>query len=102
MLRREKFTVRFRITPEERDGLLTLIDTRADIVTPLSSLPIVVRDVKDEIVLATAIAGNADFIVTGDQDLLVLDGDPVIGKLRIVTVRAFLAALDAPTASQDS
>ena len=33
-------------------------------------------------------------MITGDSDLLVLAGDPRLGKLRIVTVAAFLALLD--------
>lgn len=95
VLRREKFTVRYRIRAEIRDELLDLIDTRAIIVTPHQSVPIAVRDPKDEIVLATALAGNADYIVTGDEDLLVLNGEPAIGKVQIVTVREFLSVLEA-------
>jgi putative PIN family toxin of toxin-antitoxin system len=41
-------------------------------VEPAALSP-VCRDPEDDIVLATAIAGRADAIVTGDDDLLVLD-----------------------------
>jgi predicted nucleic acid-binding protein len=56
----------------------------------------------DERILGAALAGNADFLVTGDEDLLVLAGDPRLGSLRIVTVAAFLAILGglAPTADE--
>ncbi|HEX5501645.1 MAG TPA: hypothetical protein VFW96_03425 [Thermomicrobiales bacterium] len=48
-------------------------------------------------VLAAALGGSADYRVTGDDDLLALAGDPRLGALRIVTVRAFLDLLaDAP------
>ena len=57
---------------------------------------------KAETVLATALAGIADYLVTGDQDLLVLDGDPAIGALRIVTVREFLAAVKSPTTDSEA
>ena len=47
------------------------------------------RDPDDDVVLGTALAGRADCIVTGDQDLLVLD--PFQG----IRVRAPAAFLDA-------
>lgn len=93
VLQREKF-VRFGLTAERRSGLLSLIDAKAAYVEPDCTLPRVVRDPKDEIVLATALAGHADFLVTGDADLLVLKDHPLIGLLRILTVREFLAIVD--------
>jgi hypothetical protein len=50
------------------------------------------RDPQDDLVLATAIAGRADTIVTGDEDLLVLD--PFEG-IRILTLAAFMALVEA-------
>jgi putative PIN family toxin of toxin-antitoxin system len=94
VLRREKLAVRFGITAEIRDTLLTFIDSKAAFVAPVSPLDITVRDPKDGIVLATALGGRADYLVTGDADLLVLRDDPRVGTLRIVTVREFLELLD--------
>jgi putative PIN family toxin of toxin-antitoxin system len=65
----------------------------AERITPASPLPLAVRDPKDEPILATALDGKADYLVTGDKDLLVLAGDPRLGTLRIVTVAEFLAIL---------
>ena len=48
----------------------------------------VCRDPKDNMLLELAVSGEADYIITGDQDLLVLD--PFRG-IRIVTPDAFLA-----------
>ena len=48
--------------------LLALIVERAEVVEPALNPP-ACRDPDDEIVLAIAIAGKADFIVTGDDDL---------------------------------
>jgi len=45
------------------------------------------RDPKDNFLLNLAIDGKADFLVTGDKDLLVLDK---IGDTRIITMREFL------------
>jgi putative PIN family toxin of toxin-antitoxin system len=47
----------------------------------------VVRDPDDNAFVNLAIDGAADFLVTGDQDLLVLG---TVGKSRIVTPAAFL------------
>jgi hypothetical protein len=46
----------------------------------------VCRDPKDNFLLSLSKDGNADYLLTGDADLLVLD---VFGKTRICTIRAF-------------
>lgn len=51
----------------------------------------VCRDPEDDKFLACALAAGADYIVTEDKDLLVLDG---YGGLRIITPTAFAAVLD--------
>lgn len=94
VLQREKFVVRFGITGDERAAFLYVIDTLAVTVEPQSRLPVEVRDVKDEIVLATALGGGADYLVTGDADLLSLASDLRLGGLSIVTVRQFLDRLE--------
>jgi predicted nucleic acid-binding protein len=51
----------------------------------------VAPDTEDDLVLGTAVAANADFLVTGDKGLL------AIGEycgVRIVTAEAFLQALE--------
>ena len=58
---------------------------------PLAVLPVHCRDPKDDMVLACALGAQAAYLVTGDADLLALDGDPALGRLRIVTPRQFLA-----------
>jgi predicted nucleic acid-binding protein len=45
-------------------------------------------------ILASALGGHADFLVTGDEDLLVLDEAAEIGSLRILRVREFVQQLD--------
>jgi putative PIN family toxin of toxin-antitoxin system len=97
VLSREKFVVKYRITAEERAEFLLLIDTKAIFVNPQRRLPVVIRDPKDSIVLATGIGGRADYIVTGDEDLLVLNGNSRIGAISILTVRQFLDILEGRT-----
>jgi uncharacterized protein len=51
-----------------------------------------VRDPKDNIVLACALEGDADYLVTGDRDLLVLKDHHVPGHrvLHVVRPRSFV------------
>jgi putative PIN family toxin of toxin-antitoxin system len=52
------------------------------------------QDVKDNKVLVCAVAGKADYVVTGDKkDLLSMSGHPQLGDIRIITVREFLPML---------
>lgn len=59
---------------------------------PIEAVPVTVRDTKDIHLRAAALGGNADYLITGDDDLLVLNGDPALGRLRIVTVRTYFNA----------
>jgi predicted nucleic acid-binding protein len=85
--------MKYNVTESDIEGLLDRLATTAKVIVPESRPPVSVRDPRDEHILALALAGNADFLVTGDNDLLVLAADPRLGKLRIVTVAAFLALL---------
>lgn len=66
---------------------------RARHVTPRPLPSRLCRDKDDDWVLATAAAGNADVIVTGDKDLLALKK---YGATKILSPRGFLEILDAP------
>jgi putative PIN family toxin of toxin-antitoxin system len=71
--------------PEARvDEVEALLRDHTVIPTPSSLLPVAVRDADDAWVLASAVAGAADLLVTGDQDLLVVAAD---APLPIVTPR---------------
>ncbi len=79
------------IVPESRI-LLILRDilSYAEIISPDEDPPTAVRDAGDVKVIACAIAGNADYIVTGDKDLLVLGQ---VQGIPILTVKGFLEML---------
>lgn len=62
-------------------------------VTPLAVPAGVVRDPKDEIILACAVGGRADVIVSGDKDLTDLI---VYEQIPILTASQFLALLNSP------
>lgn len=89
---RPEIRERYRLSDEELSEFFSLLETRTRRAPLLPDLPIAVRDTKDEAILAAALLG-ADYLVTGDNDLLVLAGDPRLGALQIVTARAFLDIL---------
>ena len=100
VLARQHFAQRYGLTPQEVRDFFTLLAT-AQRATPTRRLPVQVRDVKDTPVLATALGGQAAYLVTGDEDLLTLDGHPKLPNLRILTVRAFLDVLKNNCHSQE-
>jgi putative PIN family toxin of toxin-antitoxin system len=71
--------------------LLAQLNEEAEIVTPAGLRGGVCRDEDDHVVLATALAGNADVILTGDEDLLVRKN---FRGIRIASPRRFLERLD--------
>lgn len=73
-------------------AFLAQLRLRVRLVEPAPLQSRVSRDVYDDMVLATAVAANANLIVTGDQDLL------VIGRFQgidIVSPRDFLSRLSS-------
>jgi len=81
VLMREKFD-RYQAASFRR-AYLDFLQESVDFVSVHSKVTIC-RDVKDDKLLALALDGNADFIVTGDKDLLVLnpfEGIPIITPL---------------------
>lgn len=97
VLARPRLRVRYGLDPAAAADFLALVERRGMVITPRVPLPLAVRDPKDDMVLAAALGGAADYLVTGDDDLLSLASDPRLGALRIRTVRAFLAALTNET-----
>lgn len=53
---------------------------------PDAAFPVSIRDPDDKWILATAVAGKADVLVTGDDDLFSVTAD---SPIKIVTPRAF-------------
>jgi uncharacterized protein len=92
VLVRPKFQ-RYGLTPERVSGILDAL-AAAEQAIPLAHLPVTVRDPKDSKVLACSLGGQVEYLVGGDDDLLVLQGQPALGALRIVPVREFLTIID--------
>lgn len=76
----------FNFKPDDTEKIIRFIRRRAVKVLPDKRVS-VCRDEKDNIVLECALCGKADFIVTGDEDLLSLK---TFHKTLIITPRKFL------------
>ena len=63
---------RFKATAAQVDVIEQLLRDQTVIPKPAALLSLKVRDADDAWVLASAVAGAADLLVSGDQDLLVL------------------------------
>jgi predicted nucleic acid-binding protein len=77
---------RYGITPAEVDVLCALVIRRGEPVHPSRAIT-VCRDPKDNKFLEVAVEGRADAIVTGDEDLVVLDpfeGIPMIQPSKFI------------------
>jgi putative PIN family toxin of toxin-antitoxin system len=75
----------------EAERALELLRTRAVIVTPASGVPDITPDRDDDLVLATAVAGNAEYLVTGDRRFR------AIGQYEAIAIRSpreFVGILD--------
>lgn len=65
----------------------------AELIEPIPETDLLIhsRDPKDDYLLAVSLGGRADYLITGDEDLLVLNINPGLGKLKIVPIRQFLS-----------
>ncbi|MFP3896632.1 MAG: putative toxin-antitoxin system toxin component, PIN family [Anaerolineales bacterium] len=74
-----------RITPQQVEQLVTLLaEISEGIATITMEIPAVTRDPKDDYLIAYALVGGADYLVTGDADLLILEK---VEDVEIVTPR---------------
>ena len=70
---------RLRWDDADFTDLLEILAIQADLVEPQPLPPAAVRDAADVPVLGTFLAAKADYLITGDQDLLTLgDRHPVL------------------------
>lgn len=85
-----RITERLRLDEEELSAILAALLSEAVVTPGRLHLPGVTRDPKDDAVVACAKEGEADYIISGDQDLLVLG---TYEGIRIVTPRRFVEIL---------
>lgn len=75
-----------RITPTQLARLRDLLESVAVRIAPIEeAIPPIGRDRKDDYLIAYAVIGEADYLFTGDKDLLILD--QIAGVTIITTTR---------------
>ena len=75
---------------ETRVGFVALVAAMGEIVDVPEAVPRICRDPDDDWIIACAVAGDADVIVSGDRDLLDLGQ---VGPIPILSARQFLVML---------
>jgi len=79
---------KYRLTPDDIQDLLALLALRGELVKSERKIKIC-RDPHDDMLVEAAVEGAAQWVVTGDQDLLSLKEFETV---RFVTPRVFLEA----------
>ncbi|HFE66080.1 MAG TPA: putative toxin-antitoxin system toxin component, PIN family, partial [Chloroflexi bacterium] len=91
VLSRPRIARKYGISEQDIVRVVRLILTRGEKVVPQQKIEIC-RDPKDNKFLEAAVSGNADVIVSGDYDLLVLH---LFGDILIISPREFLHKIEA-------
>lgn len=79
------------ISRDELEDLLETIDEVAEFVSVTSEI-LECRDPKDNFLLSLAVDGKADYLLTGDKDLLMLNK---IGETQIRTISEFFDVINS-------
>ncbi len=80
---RRILTKKFRLSPEESDlAMETVSEAAGKIIEHDISIIDICRDSDDDNILACALAAGADYLVTGDSDLLGIKNYQNIGIIR--------------------
>ncbi len=96
VLGRPRMVHRYGLTTDEVDALCALVVLRGELVHPGRAIALC-RDPKDDKFLEVAVEGQADVIVTGDEDLEVLDpfeGIPMISPAKFLRLLKPLLGAD--------
>jgi uncharacterized protein len=88
----EKLRLKFGLSANDADLVRAKLEKTALVVAPGIALKVITEDPDDDRVLECAVAGEADYIVSGDRHLLKLGSYQGIA---IVTAREFMDAAEA-------
>lgn len=94
-----KLRALIRLSREEEESLLRLLVEEAEITAGTLQAQVVEADPADDAVLACAVEGRADYIVSGDAHLLSLHAH---AGIPIITARHFLGILGKEPSSKGS
>lgn len=90
-LNRDRIRRKYSVDPAEVERLRIFLESRPVSVAITARVHGVATHPEDDLILATAVSGQADFLVTGDRHLLALGS---YQRVQIVTPRDFLAILE--------
>lgn len=79
------------ISEEERTRFVALLMALSEVVELPETIPQICRDPDDDRIIACAVVGGAEVIVSGDDDLLVLDR---VGEVVVVSPAQLLARIE--------
>ncbi|MEK9143792.1 MAG: putative toxin-antitoxin system toxin component, PIN family [Patescibacteria group bacterium] len=99
VLKRPIFLNKYSLKTTSIDAFVARMARRSLLVENVQSHDVPLRDPKDIIVLATALDGKSDFLVSGDKDLLALKQEQFPHQLQILTVNEFLKQLEGAVRS---
>jgi putative PIN family toxin of toxin-antitoxin system len=83
---RRTLATKLKVPSDRIDAVETLLRTVPVIPKPAAPSPVAIRDSTDRWILATAVAGAADVLITGDRDLLDVAAE---APILILAPRAF-------------
>jgi putative PIN family toxin of toxin-antitoxin system len=92
---RRVLSTKFKVPADRIDSIEAIFAPFPVIPKPSAPSDVPVRDLSDRWIVATALAGQADVLVTGDEDLLAIPGT---APIRIPAPRAFWELLRQPPA----
>lgn len=82
--------IRRYVQPQDGQALLDAIDLLAEMIALPEPIPAFSRDAKDDKFIACALAGAASYLVTTDEDLLILGA---VDTVQIITPQRLVALL---------
>lgn len=86
--------IRKRVTTEQAQRFLRLLETEATLIIPHETVAVVQSDPDDDKFVALAVASGAEYIVSGDKHLLSID---VYQGVKILNPASFLNIFLSPT-----
>lgn len=89
VLGRNKIKQKYNLNTKNIAKIIDLLKRQTKIINPHKS-KIKVRDPKDQIILDTALTARADYLITGDEDLLCLAKSLSPKGLKIINARDFI------------
>lgn len=92
-LNRSRVQRKYRVDPSDASRLSSYLRSDQVLIPLTISVSGVASHPEDDLILATAVSARADYLVTGDRQLLALH---TFQGVRIVSPREFLAILDLP------